>query len=146
MTGTLWLRPCEGAETFVNGIAITRDTQLQHGDRLAIGGVHFFRVRVGGMGSTMMDADYDHAQRELRREQEARLRIELRAEFDANHALELNEMMTLLNAKNVAIHELAAERDNLQARVEKDYPPSSIMPYRSSFLQVGVAAKTLRQN
>lgn len=125
---------------------MTHDTELIHGDRVVVGGVHFFRLRTCPATGDATDtcADFEQAQRELKREQEIRLKSELKVELDAAHALELNSMLELLDAKTNALEAerqgkrvLEAERNDLLAQVDGRgcRKNRSISPYRSTFLE-----------
>lgn len=70
--GKLWVTPLEGAETFVNGVCVSGRTELMHGDRLAVAGVHLFRVRASHAEADTSDGpDFEHAQRELQQQNHA---------------------------------------------------------------------------
>uniref|UniRef100_A0A182MN46 Kinesin motor domain-containing protein n=1 Tax=Anopheles culicifacies TaxID=139723 RepID=A0A182MN46_9DIPT len=85
--GKLFLLPEPNTEyeTFVNGELILERRQLFHGDRLVIGGSHYFRVSnpLCPNKSTQIMVDFQLAHQEILREQENRLRRELDAEKQA---------------------------------------------------------------
>lgn len=84
--GKLFIRPeCDEFETFVNGDLVTAERQIYHGDRVVIGGSHYFRVSNPDCPKRKNSSivDYQSAHQELLKEQEKRLRMELMAEKEA---------------------------------------------------------------
>uniref|UniRef100_A0A4Y0BGG1 Kinesin motor domain-containing protein n=1 Tax=Anopheles funestus TaxID=62324 RepID=A0A4Y0BGG1_ANOFN len=85
--GKLFLLPEASTEyeTFVNGELIVERRQLFHGDRLVIGGSHYFRVSnpLCPNKSTQIMVDFQLAHQEILHEQENRLRRELDVEKQA---------------------------------------------------------------
>uniref|UniRef100_A0A182QIC2 Kinesin motor domain-containing protein n=1 Tax=Anopheles farauti TaxID=69004 RepID=A0A182QIC2_9DIPT len=85
--GKLYLLPETNTEyeTFVNGELILERRQLFHGDRLVIGGSHYFRISnpLCPNKSTQIMVDFQLAHQEILSEQENRLRRELDAEKQA---------------------------------------------------------------
>ncbi|XP_053677223.1 kinesin-like protein KIF14 [Anopheles nili] len=85
--GKLFLLPETSVEyeTFVNGELILERRQLFHGDRLVIGGSHYFRISnpLCPNKSTQVMVDFQLAHQEILHEQESRLRRELDAEKQA---------------------------------------------------------------
>uniref|UniRef100_A0A182W7B1 Kinesin motor domain-containing protein n=1 Tax=Anopheles minimus TaxID=112268 RepID=A0A182W7B1_9DIPT len=85
--GKLFLLPETNTEyeTFVNGELIVERRQLFHGDRLVIGGSHYFRISnpLCPNKSTQIMVDFQLAHQEILQEQENRLRRELDAEKQA---------------------------------------------------------------
>ncbi|KFB39491.1 AGAP008035-PA-like protein [Anopheles sinensis] len=75
-------------ETFVNGELIQERRKLLHGDRLVIGGSHYFRISnpLCPNKTTQVMVDFQLAHQEILREQENRLRQELDAEKQATLA------------------------------------------------------------
>uniref|UniRef100_A0A182JD29 Kinesin motor domain-containing protein n=1 Tax=Anopheles atroparvus TaxID=41427 RepID=A0A182JD29_ANOAO len=88
--GKLYIMPEPNTEyeTFVNGELIQERRQLLHGDRLVIGGSHYFRISNPSCPnkSTQVMVDFQLAHQEILREQENRLRRELDAEKQATIA------------------------------------------------------------
>lgn len=95
-------------ETFVNGELIDGERQIYHGDRIVIGGSHYFRIsnpQCSRRAQTDV-VDYQTAHQEILREQEKRLRLELMAEQRAairqieeertKHELSYNEKVAQL--------------------------------------------------
>ncbi|XP_035915902.1 kinesin-like protein KIF14 [Anopheles stephensi] len=86
--GKLFLLPETNTEyeTFVNGELIQDRRQLFHGDRLVIGGSHYFRISnplCPNKKSAQIMVDFQLAHQEILHEQENRLRRELDAEKQA---------------------------------------------------------------
>lgn len=72
-------------ETFVNGEVIDEPKQIFHGDRVVVGGSHYFRISnpTCPNRSKTPVVDYHLAHQEILKEQEKRLRNELNAEKEA---------------------------------------------------------------
>ncbi|XP_052868774.1 kinesin-like protein KIF14 [Anopheles cruzii] len=85
--GKLFLLPENNSEyeTFINGELVQERRQLFHGDRLVIGGSHYFRVSnpLCPNKSKQVMVDFQLAHQEILCEQENRLRRELDAEKQA---------------------------------------------------------------
>ncbi|XP_058061292.1 kinesin-like protein KIF14 [Anopheles bellator] len=85
--GKLFLLPEKNSEyeTFINGELVQERRQLFHGDRLVIGGSHYFRVSnpLCPNKSNQVMVDFQLAHQEILCEQENRLRRELDAEKQA---------------------------------------------------------------
>ncbi|KAK3927471.1 Kinesin-like protein KIF14 [Frankliniella fusca] len=77
--GRLTLEPGREGLTFVNGRAVTGRTVLHNGDRLVLGGNHYFRVSNPHEKSNSNEppADFEFAHNEILAVQEARLKAEL---------------------------------------------------------------------
>ncbi|KAJ6648363.1 Kinesin-like protein KIF14 [Pseudolycoriella hygida] len=69
-------------ETFVNGELLTEKRQIFNGDRVVIGGSHYFRVSNPNCSHRLPESpiDFQTAHQEILKEQEARLREKLDAE------------------------------------------------------------------
>lgn len=88
----LYIKPiAEDFETFINGELIQSRTRMYDGDRLVIGGSHYFRVAnlncekrqaVGSSarGANQVPVDFQWAHQEILAQQERKLREELEAE------------------------------------------------------------------
>lgn len=78
--GKLFIRPdMEECETFVNGELIQNERQIFHGDRIAIGRSHYFRVlnpKCSNNAQTEV-VDYQAAHEEILREEKKRIEQEL---------------------------------------------------------------------
>ncbi|XP_031365434.1 kinesin-like protein KIF14 isoform X2 [Apis dorsata] len=69
-------------DTFVNGQVVTGKVILKHGDRLVIGGNHYFKVsnpndKHGNIQISAQTVDYEFAHQEILKVQEEKLRAEL---------------------------------------------------------------------
>ncbi|XP_017019227.1 kinesin-like protein KIF14 [Drosophila kikkawai] len=83
-SGKLFVTPgSEDFETYVNGELLQNRRQLFHGDRLVIGGSHYFRISnpfCPQRGKTEQPVDFQLAHQEILQKQEQQLRSELEAE------------------------------------------------------------------
>ncbi|XP_002021733.2 kinesin-like protein KIF14 [Drosophila persimilis] len=83
-SGKLYVIPgSEDFETYVNGELVAERRQLFHGDRLVIGGSHYFRISnpfCTHRAKTDQLVDYQLAHQEILQKQEQQLRSELEAE------------------------------------------------------------------
>ncbi|XP_044056624.1 kinesin-like protein KIF14 isoform X2 [Siniperca chuatsi] len=116
--GTVSITPMENAKTFVNGNLISESTVLHHGDRVILGGDHYFRfnhpaeVQSGTRVSCWTGAgdghkDFEFAKNELLAAQ----RAQLEAEIEEAHLKAKEEMMQGIQmAKEVAQKELSDQR------------------------------------
>ncbi|XP_014214321.1 kinesin-like protein KIF14 isoform X3 [Copidosoma floridanum] len=80
--GKLILYPEPDAENYLNGEMVRGRVQLNHGDRLCIGGNHYFKIcnSQGDQDSAQMSLqpiDFEFAYQEILRIQEEKLRVEL---------------------------------------------------------------------
>ncbi|XP_038147695.1 kinesin-like protein KIF14 [Cyprinodon tularosa] len=115
---TVSIIPMDNAKTFVNGNLISESTVLHHGDRVILGGDHYFRfnhpaeVQSGKRVSCWTGAgdgqkDFEFAKNELLASQ----RAELEAEIEEAHLKAKEEMMQGIQmAKEVAQKELSDQR------------------------------------
>lgn len=118
MQGTVSILPMQNAKTFVNGNLISESTILHHGDRVILGGDHYFRfnhpteVQLGKRVSCWSGAgdghkDFEFAKNELLGAQ----RAELEAEIEEAHLKAKEEMMQGIQmAKEVAQKELLDQK------------------------------------
>ncbi|GLH01289.1 Kinesin-like protein unc-104 [Gryllus bimaculatus] len=91
--GSLSLIPGSDGQTFVNGKMVNIQTSLHHGDRVVIGGNHYFRVNhPQDPKAKVIDhpIDYQFAYQEIHRIQESKLEAELE-EAKRNALKELEE-------------------------------------------------------
>uniref|UniRef100_A0A665X085 Kinesin-like protein KIF14 n=1 Tax=Echeneis naucrates TaxID=173247 RepID=A0A665X085_ECHNA len=119
--GTVSITPLENAKTFVNGNLISDSTVLHHGDRVILGGDHYFRfnhpaeVQSGKRVSCWTGAgngqkDFEFAKNELLAAQ--------RAEIEEAHLKAKEEMMQgILMAKEVAQKELSDQKSLYEDRI-----------------------------
>ncbi|XP_068446174.1 kinesin-like protein KIF14 isoform X2 [Clinocottus analis] len=116
--GTVSITPTDDAKTFVNGNLISESTVLHHGDRVILGGDHYFRfnhpaeVQSGKRASCWTSAgdgykDFEFAKNELLAAQ----RAQLEAEIEEAHLKAKEEMMQGIQvAKEVAQKELSDQK------------------------------------
>ncbi|XP_060934575.1 kinesin-like protein KIF14 [Limanda limanda] len=122
---TVSITPMESAKTFVNGNLISESTVLNHGDRVILGGDHYFRfnhpaeVQSGKRvscwtGSGDGQKDFEFAKNELVKAQ----RAQLEAEIEEAHLKAKEEMMQGIQmAKDVAQKELCDQRALYENRI-----------------------------
>ncbi|XP_059923848.1 kinesin-like protein KIF14 [Gadus macrocephalus] len=123
--GTVSVTPMESAKTFVNGNLIFTATVLNHGDRVILGGDHYFRfnhpaeVQSGKRvscwtGSGDGQKDFEFAKNELLSAQ----RAQLEAEIEEAHLKAKQEMMQGIQmAKELAQKELSDQRARYEDRI-----------------------------
>uniref|UniRef100_A0A3Q3JYI2 Kinesin-like protein KIF14 n=1 Tax=Monopterus albus TaxID=43700 RepID=A0A3Q3JYI2_MONAL len=123
--GTVSITPTENAKTFVNGNLIFESAVLHHGDRVILGGDHYFRfnhpaeVQSGKRVSCWTDAgdghkDFEFAKNELLAAQ----RAQLEAEIEEAHLKAKEEMMQGIQmAKEVAQKELSDQKAVYEDRI-----------------------------
>uniref|UniRef100_A0A3B4Z744 Kinesin-like protein KIF14 n=1 Tax=Stegastes partitus TaxID=144197 RepID=A0A3B4Z744_9TELE len=122
---TVSITPMENAKTFVNGNLISDSTVLHHGDRVILGGDHYFRfnhpaeVQSGKRVSCWTGAgdghkDFEFAKNELLAAQ----RAQLEAEIEEAHLKAKEEMMQGIQmAKEVAQKELSDQKALYEDRI-----------------------------
>ncbi|XP_027884679.1 kinesin-like protein KIF14 [Xiphophorus couchianus] len=118
--------PMDNAKTFVNGNLIYESTVLHHGDRVILGGDHYFRfnhpaeVQSGKRVSCWTGAgdgqkDFEFAKNELLAGQRAKLE----AEIEEAHLKAKQEMMQGIQmAKEVAQKELSDQKNLYENRIQ----------------------------
>ncbi|XP_074525189.1 kinesin-like protein KIF14 isoform X2 [Halichoeres trimaculatus] len=123
--GTVSITPMENAKTFVNGNLVSDSTELHHGDRIILGGDHYFRfnhpaqVQSGKRVSCWTAAgdghkDFEFAKNELLAAQ----RAQLEAEIEEAHLKAKKEMMQGIQmAKEVAQKELHDQKALYEDRI-----------------------------
>ncbi|KAI3368680.1 hypothetical protein L3Q82_025675 [Scortum barcoo] len=123
--GTVSITPMENAKTFVNGNLISDSTVLHHGDRVILGGDHYFRfnhpaeVQSGMRVSCWTGAgdghkDFEFAKNELLAAQ----RAQLEAEIEEAHLKAKEEMIQGIQmAKEVAQKELSDQKALYEDRI-----------------------------
>ncbi|XP_022254964.1 kinesin-like protein KIF14, partial [Limulus polyphemus] len=119
--GKVKVIPMPNAPVYVNGQEVIESTVLQHGDRLVVGGVHFFRLNnpcqsviFKGVSSEEPVKDYLFARDELLQAQEARLKAEVSKARDQARI----EMLTQLqDLKEEAQLELDIQRSNYEGQI-----------------------------
>ncbi|XP_060889796.1 kinesin-like protein KIF14 [Labrus mixtus] len=123
--GTVSITPMENAKTFVNGNLVSESTVLHHGDRVILGGDHYFRfnhpaeVQSGKRVSCWTGAgdghkDFEFAKNELLAAQ----RVQLEAEIEEANLKAKEEMMQGIQmAKEVAQKELHDQKALYEGRI-----------------------------
>ncbi|KAF6725150.1 Kinesin-like protein KIF14 [Oryzias melastigma] len=123
---TVSITPMKNAKTFVNGNLVTESTVLHHGDRVILGGDHYFRfnhpaeVQSGKRVSCWTDGgdghkDFEFAKNELLAAQRAKLE----AEIEEAHLKAKEEMIQGIQmAKEVAQKELFDQKALYEERIQ----------------------------
>ncbi|XP_072245431.1 kinesin-like protein KIF14 [Leuresthes tenuis] len=123
---TVSISPMDNAKTFVNGNLVSASTVLHHGDRVILGGDHYFRfnhpaeVQSGKRVSCWTSAgdghkDFEFAKNELLAAQRAKLE----AEIEEAHLKAKEEMMQGIQmAKEVAQKELSNQKALYENRIQ----------------------------
>ncbi|XP_070688470.1 kinesin-like protein KIF14 [Pempheris klunzingeri] len=123
---TVSIIPMENGKTFVNGNLISESTVLHHGDRVILGGDHYFRfnhpaeVQSGKRVSCWTGAadghkDFEFAKNELLAAQ----RAQLEAEIEEAHLKAKEEMVQGIQmAKEMAQKELSDQRMLYEERIQ----------------------------
>ncbi|XP_076316135.1 uncharacterized protein LOC143228729 [Tachypleus tridentatus] len=113
--------PMSNAPVYVNGQEVTESTVLRHGDRLVVGGVHFFRLNnpcqsgiLNGTSSKEPVKDYLFARDELLQAQETRLKQEV---FKARDQARTEMLTQLQGLKEEAELELDIQRSNYEDQI-----------------------------
>uniref|UniRef100_A0AAY4EXC4 Kinesin-like protein KIF14 n=1 Tax=Denticeps clupeoides TaxID=299321 RepID=A0AAY4EXC4_9TELE len=122
--GTVSITPMENAKTFVNGNLLSASTVLHHGDRVILGGDHYFRfnhpreVQSGGRVSCWFgegQRDFEFAKNELLSAQ----RAQLEAEIEEARLKAKEEMIQGIQvAKEVAQKELTEQKIIYEDRIK----------------------------
>lgn len=149
--GSLFIQPESfECETFVNGELIQDQRQIYHGDRIVIGGLHYFRVSNPDCPKRSQNeiVDYQTAHQEVLREQEKRLRLELLAEKRAaiqqieeertQNELNYNEKVAQLELeqfKYKCSQELMDIEKEIMARDQKNESIFEYKPFESDLLE-----------
>ncbi|XP_034560171.1 kinesin-like protein KIF14 isoform X2 [Notolabrus celidotus] len=123
--GTVSITPMENAKTFVNGNLVSESTVLHHGDRVILGGDHYFRfnhpaqVQSGKRVSCWTGAGDGHKDFEFaKNEMLAAQRAQLEAEIEEAHLKAKEEMMQGIQmAKEVAQKELHDQKALYEDRI-----------------------------
>ncbi|XP_043092888.1 kinesin-like protein KIF14 [Puntigrus tetrazona] len=123
--GTVSIKPMPNAKTFVNGHLVSECTVLHHGDRVILGGDHYFRfnhpaeVQSGKRSSCWSSGDgqkdFEFAKNELLSAQ----RAQLEAEIEAARLKAKEEMMQGIQvAKEMAQKELSEQKSQYEERIK----------------------------
>uniref|UniRef100_A0A8C9QWU7 Kinesin-like protein KIF14 n=1 Tax=Scleropages formosus TaxID=113540 RepID=A0A8C9QWU7_SCLFO len=125
VNSTVSITPIKEAKTFVNGNLISKSTVLHHGDRVILGGDHYFRfnhpveVHNGKRVSCWSGAadgqkDFEFAKNELLASQ----RAQLEAEIEAAHLKAKEEMIQGIQvAKEMAQKELSDQKTMYENKI-----------------------------
>ncbi|XP_041745611.1 kinesin-like protein KIF14 isoform X2 [Coregonus clupeaformis] len=152
VNGEVSVTPMENAKTFVNGNLVSDTTVLHHGDRVILGGDHYFRfnhpaeVQSGKRASCWTGAgdgqkDFEFAKNELLSAQ----RAQLEAEIEEARLKAKEEMMRGIQvAKEMAQKELSDQKARYENRIkalERELEEESERKRRRDMDQQQVASK-----
>ncbi|XP_016356168.1 kinesin-like protein KIF14 [Sinocyclocheilus anshuiensis] len=123
--GTVSIKPMANAKTFMNGHLVSECTVLHHGDRVILGGDHYFRFnhpaevqsgkRASCWNSGEGQKDFEFAKNELLSAQ----RAQLEAEIEAARLKAKEEMMQGIQvAKEMAQKELSEQKSQYEKRIK----------------------------
>ncbi|XP_072504375.1 kinesin-like protein KIF14 isoform X3 [Notamacropus eugenii] len=125
--GTVGIIPLGDAKTYVNGKLISESTILHHGDRVILGGDHYFRFnhpvevqkgKISFCGSVLTNdgpKDFEFAKNELLMAQ----RSQLEAEIEEARLKAKEEMMRGIQiAKEMAQQELSSQRAAYESKIK----------------------------
>ncbi|XP_016067109.1 PREDICTED: kinesin-like protein KIF14 [Miniopterus natalensis] len=124
--GTVSIVPVGEAKTYVNGRQVSEPTALHHGDRVVLGGDHYFRFnhpaevqegrRPPGGDALASEApkDFEFAKNELLAAQRSQLEAEIK---EAQLRAKQEMLQGVQIAKDMAQQELAAQRAAYESRI-----------------------------
>ncbi|XP_028407643.1 kinesin-like protein KIF14 [Dendronephthya gigantea] len=123
----VYITPIDDAPTYVNGLQLSEETLLHHGDRLVIGGDHYFRfnhpIEVqqrkqenSEKGENVAPKDFEFARNELAQVQNARLQAELE---EARIKAQEEIMVEIQVAKETAQQELNEQKQCYEKRLNQ---------------------------
>ncbi|MCJ8737974.1 hypothetical protein PDJAM_G00030330 [Pangasius djambal] len=125
VNGTVSITPLENAKTFVNGNLVSEATILHHGDRVILGGDHYFRFnhpaevqcgkRVSCWSSGDGQKDFEFAKNELLSAQRAQLEAEIE---DARLKAKEEMMQGIQVAREMAQKELSDQKLQYENRIK----------------------------
>ncbi|CAH6787720.1 kinesin-like protein KIF14 [Phodopus roborovskii] len=125
--GTVSIVPAGEAKTYVNGMHIVKPTVLHHGDRVILGGDHYFRfnhpveVQKGMRPSSRHNLtiegpkDFEFAKNELLRAQRSQLEAEIK---DARLKVKEEMMQGIQIAEEMAQRELSSQKAAYESRIQ----------------------------
>ncbi|KAM8818763.1 kinesin-like protein KIF14 [Rhynchonycteris naso] len=123
--GTVSIVPIGEAKTYINGRHILEPTELHHGDRVVLGGDHYFRfnhpvevqmrLSTGGVPISEGPKDFDFAKNELLVAQRAQLEAEVQ---EARLQAKQEMLQGVQIAREVAEQELSSQRAAYESRIE----------------------------
>nr|XP_055074215.1 kinesin-like protein KIF14 [Misgurnus anguillicaudatus] len=125
VNGTVSIKPMPNAKTYLNGNIVSECTVLHHGDRVILGGDHYFRFNhpaevQSGKRASCWNAgdgqrDFEFAKNELLSAQ----RAQLEAEIEAARLKAKEEMMQGIQvAKEMAQQELSEQKIQYENRIK----------------------------
>ncbi|XP_021261102.1 kinesin-like protein KIF14 isoform X2 [Numida meleagris] len=126
-TGKVSIIPLREAKTYVNGKCIVDPTVLHHGDRVILGGDHYFRFnhpvevqKVKGLscGTTPLHdgpKDFEFAKNELLVAQRAQLESEIE---EARLKAKEEMMQSVQIAKEMVQHELTSQKEAYESKIK----------------------------
>ncbi|XP_035740888.1 kinesin-like protein KIF14 isoform X2 [Vespa mandarinia] len=114
--GKLMLLPEMDGDTYLNGQVVSGKVHLKHGDRLVIGGNHYFKVsnphdETGNIQISSQAIDFEFAHQEILKIQEEKLRAEL--EESKQKAIK-----ELENAKREVELQLGSQKSTYEHKIE----------------------------
>ncbi|MCI4383744.1 hypothetical protein PGIGA_G00030120 [Pangasianodon gigas] len=125
VNGTVSITPMENAKTFVNGNLVSEATILHHGDRVILGGDHYFRFnhpaevqcgkRVSCWSNGDGQKDFEFAKNELLSAQRAQLEAEIE---DARLKAKEEMMQGIQVARDMAQKELSDQKLQYENRIK----------------------------
>eukprot|EP00062_Callorhinchus_milii_P003480 gi/632940791/ref/XP_007885506.1/ PREDICTED: kinesin-like protein KIF14 isoform X2 [Callorhinchus milii] len=127
LNSTVMIAPIGDAKTYVNGNLITDSTVLHHGDRVILGGDHYFKFnhpvevqsgrRASCANALLRDGpkDFEFAKNELLQAQQARLEAEIEeAQLQAKREM----MQGIQVAKEMAQKELSSQKSLYENKIK----------------------------
>ncbi|XP_066569005.1 kinesin-like protein KIF14 [Amia ocellicauda] len=125
--GNVTLTPVEDAKTYINGVHLTQPVTLHHGDRVVLGGDHYFRfnhsVEQSGYraseapgGTKDVHRDFEFAKNELLDAQKQRIEAEIE---EARQQAQQELMQELQTARELAQQELSAQRRQYEDHIRE---------------------------
>ncbi|XP_060732777.1 kinesin-like protein KIF14 [Tachysurus vachellii] len=125
VNGTVSITPMENAKTFVNGSLVSEATILHHGDRVILGGDHYFRFnhpaevqcgkRVSCWSNGDGQKDFEFAKNELLSAQRAQLEAEIE---DARLKAKEEMIQGIQVAREMAQKELSDQKLQYENRIK----------------------------
>ncbi|XP_067893707.1 kinesin-like protein KIF14 isoform X2 [Heterodontus francisci] len=128
LSGTVSIAPIGDANTYVNGKLLTESIVLHHGDRVIMGGDHYFKFnhplevqsgqRASSGNALLGDGpkDFEFAKNELLQAQQARLEVEIE---EARLQAKKEMMQGILVAKQMAQKELSSQKSLYENKIKE---------------------------
>ncbi|GAB6021914.1 Kinesin protein 1B [Chamberlinius hualienensis] len=118
--GGVFVVPCEKAQTYINGHQIITETKLLHGDRLILGGQHYFRfidpTEKENKSNHKDVEDYFYAQNEFLKIQDERIKEDLAKEREKIRQEMLEEIGSI---KKECQSIISGQRHDFENQIEK---------------------------